>query len=115
MTKKQKNLIRKQLREQGFQSKIIQHSKSWRITVTASEKVCVTPVWQRDEQGQRHIVEKVWCQDRATTVRLAETPLLCWFRQNGFPHVKTLRISASDIMFELDHKHNLWKILQNFL
>lgn len=114
MTRQQQFELTKKLREMGYRSRIERCGLSWRVTVTTQLKEKRSTKSEYNDQGRFvRKVEVVSYFDRATSTSMSERPLLEFFQQNGYPYAKILRTCSSGIVFELDHEHNFWKMLQN--
>ncbi len=116
MTNQKQTVIKKSLRDQGYRCRIEQRGPAWRITVSQMplELQPKTKTWRRDEKG-RYVTEESppAFHDRPTSTIITASRLLSWFKENGYPYARVIRVGSSDIQFELDHEHNIWKTLQN--
>lgn len=116
MTKQKQTEIKKSLRDQGYRGRIEQRSNAWRITVSQIPPVQhpISYKWHRDPKGVLIKEESApTFHDRSTSTAITASRLLSWFRENGWPCARVIRVGSGDIVFELDHKHNIWKTLQN--
>lgn len=116
MTKQKQTEIKKSLRDQGYRSRIEQSGRAWRIIVSQIPLVQkpTNYKWSRDTKGnfaKEELPPEFY--DRPTSTAATASRLLSWFRENGWPYARVIRVGSSDIQFELDHEHNIWKILQN--
>lgn len=111
MTRAAQVQIQQQLKAQGYQGRVHQHGKSWRISVTPVQLHEHT--WREWDRLSGQYQKVTNYLSREATVRQSETLLLSWFQKNGYPWVRVLRRCSTDILFELDHPHNIWKTLQN--
>lgn len=116
MTRHQQFELTKKLRELGCRGRIEQSGRAWRIIVSQIPLVQkpTNYKWSRDTKGN-FVKEELPPEfyDRPTSTAATASRLLCLFKENGWPHARVIRIGSSDIQFELDHKYNIWKTLQN--
>lgn len=116
MNRRNQTELKKKLRDMGYQCRPEQRGKALRITVSQMplELQPPTKTWRRDEKG-RYVTEESppAFHDRPTSTVIAAARLLSWFKENGYPYARVIRVGSSDIVFELDHEHNIWKTLQN--
>lgn len=116
MTRQKQTEIKKSLRDQGYRSRIEQRGKAWRITVSQIPSVQrpVSHKWRRDAKGVLIKEESApTFYDRSTSTAITASRVLSCLKENGWPFARVIRVGSGDIVFELDHEHNIWKTLQN--
>lgn len=116
MNRRNQTELKKKLRDMGYTGRLEQRGPAWRITVSQIPLVVQPPTktWRRDEKG-RYVTEEspATYHSRPTSAVITAAQLLSWFKENGYSYARVIRVGSSDVVFELDHEHNIWKTLQN--
>jgi hypothetical protein len=127
MTRDQQAELCKTLRAKGYRARLQRHGDfGWRATVSQTQRSSPLDPLEPDGELLSHRARRRRLRscDCHSGPQVAAAPmyyfrwdldLLAWFRVNGWPHVRILRASTSDVVYELTHDQNLWLILRGEL
>ena len=115
MTKAQQLELKQKLLKIGYHGSVHQRGPSWRVTVSKFPQhlESYTVKIKTRYHLPREEPETLTTISRPRQLELSKAFLLAWFRANGYADARIMRAGSSEIVFEIDHAHNIWKHLIN--
>lgn len=115
MTKNQQLELKQKLRKMGYHGSVHQQGLSWRVTVSKCPQhlESYTVKIKTRYHPPREEPETLTTISRPRQIEMSKGFLLAWFHANGYAYARMLRAGSSEIVFEIDHAHNIWKQLIN--